>query len=106
MLRENSKLNTIELSINRGFLYEKKGEKLGEKNPIDTLSNRVISKSKRVPLLPQNQSSFLLLQIKVGIFLQFSSRSSQQPSTQNQNSIHPITHPTWRNQSTIQDQAS
>ena len=36
MLRENSKLNIIELPINRDFSYEKK-EKLGEKNPTNTL---------------------------------------------------------------------
>ena len=61
--------------------------KLGEKNLTDTLpKQRVISKSKRAPLLSQNQGSFLILRIKVGIFLQFSSRSSQRPSTPNQNS--------------------
>ena len=32
MLRENSKLNTIELPINKGFSYEKM-EKLEEKKP-------------------------------------------------------------------------
>ena len=37
-------------------------------------------------MLLQNQGSFPLLQIKVGIFLQFSSRSSQQPLTSNQSS--------------------
>ena len=36
MLKENSKLNTIELTINRGFSYEKE-KKLREKNPTDTL---------------------------------------------------------------------
>ena len=36
MLRENSKLNTIKLLINKGFSYEN-GEKLIEKNPTDTL---------------------------------------------------------------------
>ena len=65
----------------------RKIEKFREKNTIDILSKqRVISKSKRAPLLPQKSSSFLLPQIKVGIFLQFKSRSSQQPSTSNQNS--------------------
>ena len=38
MLRENSKLNIIELPINRGFLYEKRGEHLEKKNTTDTLS--------------------------------------------------------------------
>ena len=37
-------------------------------------------------MLPQNQGSFLLLQIKARSFLQFSSRSNQRPSTTNQNS--------------------
>ena len=38
MLRENSKLNIIELLINRGFSYEKGGGgKLREKNPTDIL---------------------------------------------------------------------
>ena len=32
MLRENSKLNNIELPINRGFSYEKRGEHLERKN--------------------------------------------------------------------------
>ena len=65
----------------------RKIEKFREKNTIDILSKqRVISKSKRAPLLSQKSSSFLLPQIKVGIFLQFKSRSSQQPSTSNQNS--------------------
>ena len=82
MLKKNSKLNTIELPINRGFSYEKKG-KFREKNPTDTLpKQRVISKSKKAPLFPQNQGSFLLLQIKVEIFIQLSSRSSQRPSHQ------------------------
>ena len=36
MLRENSKLNMIELPINRGFSYEKKGEP-GEKKTLLTL---------------------------------------------------------------------
>ena len=31
MLRENSKLNTIELPINRGFTYEEKGRNLERK---------------------------------------------------------------------------
>ena len=37
MLRENSKLNIIELLINRGFSYEKGGGELREKNPTDIL---------------------------------------------------------------------
>ena len=86
MLKKNSKLNTIELPINRGFSYEKKG-KFREKNPTDTLpKQRFISKSKKAPLFPQNQGSFLLLQIKVEIFIQLSLKSSQWPSTSNQNS--------------------
>ena len=32
MLRENSKLNTIELPINKGFSYEEKGEHLERKH--------------------------------------------------------------------------
>ena len=36
MLKENFKLNMIELPINRGFSYEKE-EKLREKNATDTL---------------------------------------------------------------------
>ena len=65
----------------------RKIEKFREKNTINILSKqRVISKSKRAPLLSQKSSSFLLPQIKVEIFLQFKSRSSQQSSTSNQNS--------------------
>ena len=87
MLREYSKSNAIELPINKGLLNVKKKKKLREKNPTDSLpKQRVISKSKRAPLLLQNQGSFPLLQIKVGIFLQFSSRSSQRPLTSNQSS--------------------
>ena len=37
MLRESSKLNTIELPINRGFSYEKMGEHLERENTTDTL---------------------------------------------------------------------
>ena len=65
----------------------RKWRNLERKNPTNTLpKQRVISKSKRAPLLPQNQGSFLLLQIKARSFLQFSSRSNQRPSTTNQNS--------------------
>ena len=64
----------------------RKGRNLERKTLLTLYQNRVISKSKKPPLLPQNQGSFLLLQIKVEIFLQLSSRSSQQPSTSNQNS--------------------
>ena len=87
MLRENFKSNTIEFPINRNFSYEKKEDINLERKPLLTLpKQRVISKSKRAPLLLQNQGSFPLLQIKVGIFLQFSSRSSQRPLTSNQSS--------------------
>ena len=87
MLRKNSKLKTIKSPINRGFSYKKREKKLREKNSTDTLPKyRVISKSKIAPLLPQDRGSFLLLKIKVEIFLQLSSRSSQRPSTSNQNS--------------------
>ena len=37
MLREYSKSNAIELSINKGLLNVKKTKKLREKNPTDTL---------------------------------------------------------------------
>ena len=40
MLRENSKLNMIELPINRGFSDEKKRRTLKEKNTTDTLPNK------------------------------------------------------------------
>ena len=56
MLRENSKLNTIELPINRGFTYEEKGRNLERKTLLTLCQNRVISKSKRAPLLSQNQA--------------------------------------------------
>ena len=65
----------------------RKWRNLERKNPTNTLpKQRVISKSKRAPLLPQNQGLFLLLQIKARSFLQFSSRSNQRPSTTNQKS--------------------
>ena len=68
MLRENSKLNTIELPINRGFSYEKKGEHLERENTTDTLPKyRVISKVHKNFIV--HQGLFLLLQIKVGILL-------------------------------------
>ena len=86
MLREYSKSNTIELPINKGFSNLKRGRNLKRKSLMTLCQNRVLSKFKRAPMLLQNQGSFPLLQIKVGIFLQFSSRSSQQPSTSNQSS--------------------
>ena len=86
MLRENSKSNAIKLPINRGFSYEEEKKKeernLERKTLLILPKQRVISKSKRAPLLPQKSSSFLLFQIKVGIFLQFNLRSSQRPSHQ------------------------
>ena len=83
MLRENSKSNAIKLPVNRGFLYEKMGDRNLERKTLLTLcQNRVISKSKRASLLPKKPSSFLLFKIKLGIFLQFKSRSSQRPSHQ------------------------
>ena len=86
MLREYSKSNTIELPINKGFSNLKRGRNLKRKSLMTLCQNRVISKFKRAPMLLQNQGSFPLLQIKIGIFLQFSSRSSQQPLTSNQSS--------------------
>ena len=44
MLRENSKLCTIKLPINRGFSYEKKGDTERE-NPTNTPPNRESSLS-------------------------------------------------------------
>ena len=65
MLRENSKLNTIELPINRGFSYEKKRilrEKkriLNEKTPLTLCQNREVSlKFTRIPLFIKTYSYF------------------------------------------------
>ena len=59
MLRENSKLNTIELPINRGFSYEKKGRTLREKTLPSLCQNRESSlKFTRIPLFIKAYSYF------------------------------------------------
>ena len=45
MLRENSKLNTIKLPINRGFTYEEKGGNLEKKTLLTLCQNRELSLS-------------------------------------------------------------
>ena len=58
MLKENSKLNTIELPINRGFSYEKR-RKLREKTLPTLCQNRESSlKFTRVPLFFKAYSYF------------------------------------------------
>ena len=58
MLRENSKLNTIELPINKGFSYEKRGGHL-EKKTLTFCQNRESSlKFTRIPLFIKAYSYF------------------------------------------------
>ena len=67
MLKENSKLNIIELPINRGFLYEKKDRTLGEKTLPILCKNRESSlKFTRIPLFINAYSYFF--QLKWGSF--------------------------------------
>ena len=67
MLKENSKLNTIELPINRGFLYEKKDRTLGEKTlPILCQNRESFLKFTRIPLFINAYSYFF--QLKWGSF--------------------------------------
>ena len=67
MLKENSKLNTIELLINRGFLYEKKDRTLGEKTlPILCQNRESFLKFTRIPLFINAYSYFF--QLKWGSF--------------------------------------
>ena len=67
MLKKNSKLNTIELPINRGFLYEKKDRTLGEKTLPILCKNRESSlKFTRIPLFINAYSYFF--QLKWGSF--------------------------------------
>ena len=59
MLRENSKLNTIELPINRGFSYEKRRRTFREKTLLTLCQNRESSlKFTRIPLFIKAYSYF------------------------------------------------
>jgi len=59
MLRENSELNTIELPINRGFSYEKRGEDLERKTLLTLCQNRESPlKFTRIPLFIKAYSYF------------------------------------------------
>ena len=59
MLRENSKLNTIELPINRGFSYEKIRRTFREKALLTLCQNRESSlKFTRIPLFIKAYSYF------------------------------------------------
>ena len=58
MLRENSKLNTIELHINRGFSYEKRGKHLERKHYRHCQNRESSLKFTRIPLLIKTYSYF------------------------------------------------
>ena len=66
MLRENSKLNTIESPINRGFSYEKEGTEIEREKPYwhfakieSSLNPKEHPYSLKIKLIPtsSNQSS-------------------------------------------------
>ena len=60
MLRENYKLKTIKLPINRGFSYEKRGRTLREKILLTLYQNRESSlEFTRIPLFIKAHSYFL-----------------------------------------------
>ena len=107
MLRENSKLNTIELRINKGFSYEKM-EKLREKKTLLTLcQNRESSLSlKEHPCSLKIKAHFYFFKSKQGVSFNLVRDQANGSQLQIKTQIHPITHPTRRHQSTIQDQVS
>ena len=103
MLRENSKLNTIELPINRGFSYEKRGERLERKTLLTLCQNRESPlKFTRIPLFIKAYSYFF--KSKWGFSFNLVRDQANGPHTSNQ--AHSTIHSNWRHQSTIQDQAS
>ena len=66
MLRENSKSNAIKLPVNRGFLYEKMGDRNLERKTLLTLcQNRESSLSpKEHPCSLKNQAHSYFLKSK------------------------------------------
>ena len=84
---------------------KKGGRRLKEKILLTLYQNRESSlKFTRIPLFIKAYSHFF--KSKWGFSFNLVRDQANGPQLQTKTQVHPITHPTWRHQSTIQDQAS